>query len=119
MQSAPVQQVPTSQEPAQHFSPWAQSESPAHSLHSLAWQVLPAGQSGVTQQSPLLQAPLQHLLPAPPHSSSVRQGLHMPRMQASFAGQSAPLQHVAPGLQRLPQHLPPGQLLSLVHERHE
>lgn len=108
-QSVDVQQVPCSHRPAQHFLPWPQSASRVQARHSFCWQVRPAAQSGVAQQSPVTQAPAQHLLPGPPHWSSLVQLWHAPRMQAWLDGHSAPLQQVAPGRQRLLQHLPPEQ----------
>ena len=118
-QSAPLQQLPCSQRPAQHFSPCAHWVSAVHWRHSFCWQVLPAAQSEVAQQSPARHEPPQHLLPSPPHSSSLVHAWHLPRMQARPSGQSACPQHSTPGLQRLLQHLPPAQFASLVQARHE
>ncbi len=117
-QSAEPQQSPVSQRPAQHFLPWPQSESAPQATQVFPTHCRSTPHSGVAQQLPCLQDPPQHTASAP-HSSLEVHARHAPSRHAVLGAQSDPEQQVAPGRQRLLQHLPPAQSVSPTHDLQE
>jgi hypothetical protein len=91
---------------AQQSCPGAQSPCSPQAAQLLLVHTPPSPQSAATQQSPALQAPLQHRIPSP-HWPSAVQAAHWLSMQAcspavhSALEQQVPVAH-APPQQRLP-----------------